>query len=63
MFLYTERLADAGIDTSVRTIGDPFYNAMAESIIGLFMTEVIKFLGPWRSIGQVEWGTLQWVSW
>lgn len=36
---------------------------MAESIIGLFMTEVINFLGPWKSMAQVEWETLQWVSW
>ncbi|WP_442970566.1 integrase core domain-containing protein [Roseovarius sp. D22-M7] len=38
-------------------------NALAESIIGLFKTEVINFLGPWKSMGQVEWETLQWVSW
>ncbi len=36
---------------------------MAESIIGLFKTEVINFLGPWKSMAQVEWETLQWVSW
>lgn len=35
----------------------------AESIIGLFKTEVIKFLGPWKSVGQVEWETLKWVDW
>jgi transposase InsO family protein len=60
---YTERLADAGIDTSVGTVGDSYDNALAESIIGLFKTEVINFLGPWKSKGQVEWETLQWVSW
>jgi len=60
---YTERLADAGIDTSVGSVGDSYDNAMAESIIGLFKTEVINYLGPWKSIGQVEWETLQWVSW
>jgi transposase InsO family protein len=60
---YTERLADAGIDTSVGSVGDSYDNALAESIIGLFKTEVINFLGPWKSMTQVEWETLQWVSW
>lgn len=60
---YTERLAEAGIDTSVGSVGDSYDNALAESIIGLFKTEVIKFLGPWKSIGQVEWKTLKWVDW
>ena len=60
---YTERLADAGIDTSVGSVGDSYDNALAESIIGLFKTEVINFLGPWKSMSQVEWETLQWVSW
>ena len=60
---YTERLADAGIDTSVGSVGDSYDNAMAESVIGLFKTEVINFLGPWKSMAQVEWETLQWVSW
>ena len=60
---YIERLADAGIDTSVGSVGDSYDNALAESIIGLVKTEVINFLGPWRSMGQVEWQTLQWVSW
>jgi len=60
---YTERLADAGIDTSVGSVGDSYDNALAESIIGLFKTEVIKFFGPWKSIGQVEWETLKWVDW
>ena len=55
---YTERLAEAGIDTSVGSVGDSYDNALAESIIGLFKTEVIKFLGPWKSVGQVEWETL-----
>ena len=60
---YTERLADAGIDTSVGSVGDSYDNALAESIIGLFKSEVINFLGPWKSMAQVEWETLQWVSW
>ena len=60
---YTERLAEAGIDTSVGSVGDACDNALAESIIGLFKTEVIKFLGPWKSVGQVEGETLKWVDW
>ena len=60
---YTERLADAGIDTSVGSVGDSYDNALAESVIGLFKAEVINFLGPCKSAGQVEWETLQWVSW
>lgn len=60
---YTERLAEAGIDTSAGSVGDSYDTALAESIIGLFKTEVIKFLGPWKSVGQVEWETLKWVDW
>lgn len=60
---YTERLAQAGIDTSVGSVGDSYDNALAESIIGLFKAEVIEFFGNWKSVGQVEWETLQWVSW
>lgn len=44
-------------------MGDSYDNALAESIIGLFKTEVINFLGTWKSVAQVEWETLQWVSW
>ena len=60
---YTERLADAGIDPSVGSVGDSYDNALAESIIGLFKTEVINFLGPWKSLSQIEWETLKWVGW
>ena len=60
---YTERLAEAGIDTSVGSVGDSYDNALAESIIGLFKTEVINFLGPWKSVAKVEWETLKWVDW
>jgi transposase InsO family protein len=60
---YTERLAEAGIDTSVGSVGDSYDNALAESIIGLFKTEVINFLGPWKSVSQVEWEALKWVDW
>lgn len=62
--LYTERLADAGIDPSVGSVGDSYDNALAESVIGLFKTEVINHLkGPWKSKAQVEWETCQWVDW
>ena len=57
-----ERLGEAGIDMSVGSVGDSCDNALAESVIGLFKTEVVKHLGPWKSVGQVEWETLQWVS-
>ncbi len=46
---YTDRLADADIDPSVGTVGDSCDNALAECVIGLFKTEVIKQLGPWKT--------------
>ncbi|MCF6329537.1 MAG: IS3 family transposase [Henriciella sp.] len=52
---YTERLAESGIDPSVGSVGDSYDNALAESTIGLFKTEVINFLGPWKTVGRVEW--------
>lgn len=60
---YTERLAEAGIERSVGTIGDAYDNALAETIIGLFNTEVIERRGPWRSFDAVEHATLEWVDW
>ena len=60
---YTERLAEAGIDPSVGCVGDSSDNAMAETIIVLFKTEVINFMVPWKSVGQIEWETMAWVSW
>ena len=60
---YTERLVEAGIDPSVGSVGDSYDNALAESTIGLFKTEVIDFMGPWKSVGQVELETLKWVNW
>ena len=60
---YTERLAEAGIERSVGTIGDAYDNALAETIIGLFKTEVIECRGPWRSFDPVEYATLEWVDW
>ncbi len=60
---YTERLADAGIDPSVGSRGDSYDNALAESVIGLFKTEVIQRKGPWRHAEAVEFATLRWVDW
>jgi len=60
---YTERLADAGIELSVGSRGDAFDNALAETVIGLFKTEVIRRRGPWRSLDAVEFATLEWVDW
>ena len=60
---YTERLAEAGIEPSVGSRGDSYDNALAETIIGLYKTEVIRRLGPWRGIEQVEFATLDWVYW
>jgi putative transposase len=60
---YTERLAQAGIERSVGSVGDSYDNALAESIIGLYKTEVIRRKGPWRGIDAVEYATLSWVDW
>lgn len=60
---YTDRLADAGIAPSVGSRGDAYDNALAESVIGLFKTEVIQRKGPWRSLETVEFATLVWVDW
>lgn len=60
---YSERLADAGIEASVGSRGDAYDNALAESVIGLFKTEVIRRRGPWRSLEDVEFATLRWVHW
>ena len=60
---YTERLAEAGIERSVGSVGDSYENALAESITGLFKAEVIRRLGPWRNIEAVEFATLNWVDW
>ena len=60
---YTDRLADAGIEPSVGSRGDAYDNALAESVIGLFKTEVIRRKGPWRAIEAVEFATLTWVDW
>ncbi len=60
---YTERLAEAGIEPSVGSRGDAYDNAMAESVIGLYKTEVILRKGPWKNSEDVEFKTLEWVDW
>jgi transposase InsO family protein len=60
---YSERLAEAGIEPSVGSVGDSYDNALAETVIGLFKTEVIHRRGPWRSFDAVEYATLEWVDW
>lgn len=60
---YTDRLTEAGIAPSVGSRGDSYDNALAESIIGLFKTEVIQRQGPWRHLEAVEFATLTWVDW
>jgi putative transposase len=60
---YTERLAEAGAVTSVGSRGDSFDNALAESTIGLYKTELIRRRGPWRGLDDLELATLEWVDW
>jgi len=60
---YTDRLLEAGIESSVGSRGDAYDNALAETINGLYKTEVIHHLGPWRGLEDVEYATLEWVAW
>jgi putative transposase len=60
---YTERLAEAGVVTSVGSCGDSYDNALAETIIGLYKTELIRRCGPWKGIDDLEYATLEWVDW
>ena len=60
---YTERLAEAGARPSIGSVGDSYDNALAESVIGLFKTELIRPRGPWRGPDAVELATLEWVDW
>ena len=60
---YTERLAEAGIEPSVGSVGDSYDNALAETINGLYKAEVIHRRGPWRNFEAVEMATLEWVDW
>ena len=60
---YTERLSEAGVATSVGSRGDAYDNALAETINGLYKTEVIRKKGPWKTLEDVEFATLEWVDW
>jgi len=60
---YTERLAEAGVEPSVGSVGDSYDNALAETINGLYKAEMIHRRGPWRSFEAVEFATLEWVDW
>jgi transposase InsO family protein len=60
---YSERLAEAGIEPSVGSVGDSYDNALAETINGLYKAEVIHRRGPWRNVEAVEFATLEWVDW
>ena len=60
---YTERLAEAGVEPSVGSVGDSYDNALAETINGLYKAEVVHRRGPWRSFEAVEYATLEWVDW
>ena len=60
---YSERLADIGITPSVGRVGSSYDNALAETVIVLFKTEVIRRSGPWRQFEAVEFATLDWVDW
>ena len=60
---YTERLAKAGIEPSVGSVGDAYYNALAEKSNGLYKTEVIRRRSSWKTMDEVEMETLKWVDW
>ena len=60
---FTERLAALGMKASIGTVGDAYDNAMAESTIGLYKTELIRRRGPWRTLDDVEIATLEYVDW
>ena len=60
---YSERLSQAGIEPSVGSTGDSYDNALAETINGLYKTELVRKKGPWKTIEALEWETLNWVHW
>ena len=60
---YTERLAEAGIEPSVGSVGDSYDNALAETINGLYKTEVVRRQGSWRDMQDLEMATLGWIDW
>ena len=60
---YTQRLTEASIEPSVGSVGDSYDNALAESVIGLYKTELIREKGPWRNLDHLEYATLEYVDW
>ncbi|WP_443066414.1 transposase [Streptomyces sp. NBC_01262] len=60
---FTERLAQAGIAPSIGSVADAYDNALAESTIGLFKTELIKLRGPWKTFSDAEFATAEWIDW
>jgi putative transposase len=60
---YTDRLIEAGVASSVGSTGDAYDNALAETVNGLFKTEVIRPRGPWKGMEDIEYATLEWVDW
>jgi putative transposase len=60
---FTTRLLDAGVDASVGSVGDAYDNALAETTVGSFKTELIRRYGPWRDVDHVELESLVWVDW
>lgn len=60
---YTERLAEAGLDPSVGSVGDSYDNALAETVIGLYKTELVHNLGPFDTPDDLEWATFEYVDW
>jgi transposase InsO family protein len=60
---YTDRLAEAGVEASVGSVGDSYDNALAETINGLYKAELIRPNGPWKNLEEVEFATLEWVDW
>ena len=60
---YGDKLIEAGIEASVGSVGDSYDNALADSINGLYKTEVIRHRGPWKNIEEVEYVTLEWMEW
>lgn len=62
-FAFTQRLIDAGADPSIGTVGDGYDNALAETTIGLYKAELINRRGPWKTLDEVEFATLEWIDW
>ena len=60
---YTERLAEAGLQSTVGSLGDSYDNSLADTINGLYKTELIHKRGPWRTADEMEYATLEWVDW